>query len=482
MTIKELCIIGTEKTVFDWYEDVMDFLKGEEIEESVIEEYDLVGILIDLKHPYKLTKQYDKILELEAVLRENQKPLFEKMEMYLMSDMLPYYCFQKDKKMLSSYVDRYIENPLQDIDLLFSSTRFLIYYNHADLVEKLNRNIYQIVSDSPKVWGGNMEMAGALLLIESQKYYEKYQETGVLDLTELGKDMDKFDYKNDGPLLAFLNEALQCDYTSDLNQLKTQFKKDREMFLNHLAIYFNRYMHERGISFLISGEIWNLIISYWMEENKKQHNKTNRFFGFKTNTLDRFLATKGGMFVDYRMDVFAGLWGACYLYDFLLSLQLIDQKLHQSFKAFYDKNTKIFTNGGNFNLWQYSFVHQWSKPDSVKEEVWEKEKQIFLDSFELKKEVSNKPILNPEWYEEEDEMEKEDIEQIMNTLVGDVLKKPPIVENKEEVATSSTKVKLPRKFGRNEKVTVRYPDGTVKEAKFKQVQKDLESEECELVF
>ncbi len=475
MTIEQFWELCRQKNGIEVYEDLIALINGEEISTSILEEeYDLVSLILEIKNAFEKNKDYDTIQELYVLLEEKQSPLFKRLNPYFMDEAVVYHCFKKNEEALSGYVDRYIADPLDDIDLLFRSHRFLVFYGQSQLVEKLSRSIYKTVNESPEVWGDGSELSKSLLRIELQKYYEKYLQTGELDLSSLNEEMEAFGFNDDGEILDTFEDALQYDYRANMGELVNHFKSDRGNFIDSVYCYFYRYMHEKGIPFMVSGEIWDTMLQYWGKENGKQYKDTNRFFAINHKKFDHYLSSQGGMIMDYRINIFAGLWGAGHVFEFLSSLQLIKDKTYQSFNSFYNKFTKVLTEGYFApNLWQFSFVMDWGQVSGMKDYAWAKQIDLFSESFDLKEEVDSSPLLKPKEYEEaeivaeESEQESTEILPTSTPTLPTKITKPKIV--------------LPRKFGRNEKVKVRYKNGSEKETKFKKVEKDLHSGECELL-
>ncbi len=478
MDIKEFWEEYINKDILEISDKVIEYFNGE-IPEEVYEEYELEEVVLELKNALEDVKRYEEVIAFEALLKLKHPTLYEDLEIHFMESLTEYYCYMKDKEKLSSYLERYIEDPLKDIDYLLKSSRFLIFHNHSDLIEELARKSYRTINDSSEVLGGAFELARPLLFIELQKKYEHYLNSNELTLETLNQELSEFDFNFTGDYFTHIAEAFQFDFDSKeaITQLKIDFKKNRDRFLDKLGILFHIYMYQRKVSFMISGEIWNLILGYWMEDNAKQKRDSNRFFAVKHKTFDRFLAGLSGMFMDYSVNIFAALWGSCYIYDFLLLTELIDKKTHQSFKSYYTDSKHTLMVNMKPLIWKYDYVMDWSKPESVSEEDWEKEQKVFENNFTQKTE--REPFIPSKEYDftsliDEDEKQGIEVEETMSIQPKNRLESPPIPKE--------PKVVLPRKFGRNEKVTVRYKDGTMKEnVKFKVVQKDLEKGDCELV-
>jgi hypothetical protein len=87
----------------------------------------------------------------------------------------------------------------------------------------------------------------------------------------------------------------------------------------------------------------------------------------------------------------AVLWGIPYVYDFLLSKEIILPSVHKEVikhvASLKPDARKAFRN----NLWEYDFVHRWTPPDSVSEKDFSAESEQFKTTIKNVTPLSEKP-------------------------------------------------------------------------------------------
>ena len=185
---------------------------------------------------------------------------------------------------------------------------------------------------------------------------------------------------NDGFSLA-VQEGLS---ESELNfkELITLFAEDRLRLIMVLRGSFLRYMYERGFQFYLSGHIWDKMLEFWEEKNKKA--KTfDSYFRVSADSFEEYLTAFSDMFTDNKPEMNATLWGSVYIYEFLHKSEIISTEVYQDFlktsQKLKGKVIGIFTP----DLWASNFVHHWQKPDSVSEDEFREEHNIFTKSIAI---------------------------------------------------------------------------------------------------
>lgn len=94
--------------------------------------------------------------------------------------------------------------------------------------------------------------------------------------------------------------------------------------------YFLRYMYDRGFEFYLSGHIWDRMLGFWQENNKKR--KTfDYYFRVSTDSFEEFLSDFSDMFIDNKPEMIAILWGSVYIYEFLHKFEIISTEVYQDF-------------------------------------------------------------------------------------------------------------------------------------------------------
>jgi hypothetical protein len=140
-------------------------------------------------------------------------------------------------------------------------------------------------------------------------------------------------------------------------------------------------MLQKKLKFATSARIWELLMNYW----KGNNTTTTNFFAINKITFEEELNTVlGDFFNDNQCDKITLLWGAVYIYDFLLGAQLIDKEEHTLCISVLYELKGFFIVNSFLKLWEYNFIHKWEKPDGVSEIEFIQESKIFEKSFLFK--------------------------------------------------------------------------------------------------
>ncbi len=102
--------------------------------------------------------------------------------------------------------------------------------------------------------------------------------------------------------------------------------------------------------------------------------------------MDSFLSSNDN-------NLFLMLWGAVYLYDFLYEQGVISKLIYNSAQKVFSWTKEDVLSAYSKNLWKYNFIHNWSKPDSVGQYVFEQEEKLFINTFH-NKDVENSPLIS----------------------------------------------------------------------------------------
>jgi len=162
------------------------------------------------------------------------------------------------------------------------------------------------------------------------------------------------------------------------------FIQNRSVFILTIQALFLKEMKNKNFHFVLSGRLWDKMRNFWEEQTKKKKQRPNEYFSIRTDKFEQYLSTlSGDLFIDNSSEMIAILWGSVYIYDFLLSIDLISQATYNDFK----ETSKIlkgkvivqFTD----DLWNSNFVHQWTKPESISEIEFREEEKIFQKSIFL---------------------------------------------------------------------------------------------------
>jgi len=105
-------------------------------------------------------------------------------------------------------------------------------------------------------------------------------------------------------------------------------------------------------------------------------------FKLNKNKYDNEISGRMGLISNKHTCGCAVAWGMIYVYDFLYKHEYISDKVYNNALEAIDGIKVEIIKGYANSLWEYDFVHTWGKPDSISDEEFNVEKELFDDSFE----------------------------------------------------------------------------------------------------
>ncbi len=226
------------------------------------------------------------------------------------------------------------------------------------------------------------------------KAYQQIRVGRTANWKEFITQTAEYDF-TDGEEMAYEIRVYLAEEIEGGNRFVTQFKRDREERLNALSWEFSKYMFaQKDVGFLCSEAIWSGVLEF-LEERKPSRRKSvapNIYFGFSDAELDEYLGKMIGGFMSMRQaDGVAILWGIPYIYELLLSKEIITDSVYQeAIKSVASLKPPLIQAFQN-SLWQYNFVHRWRPPNSVSRKDFAVESEKFKETIKVKIPLSNKP-------------------------------------------------------------------------------------------
>ncbi len=465
MTLEEFWKISFgEDNVLEHYEGVKQ-LFSKPLEEEIPDNYSLSLPLIDIKGGLKRLKEYARMEELIQIFKAHHFEAYREAFYYYRTSLTEYYLHENDVEGLERCIVDFIEMPIEGYDDMMQALRKMQVYGQIDLVDKLICGIYDTVVISDRL---ARDAAFDLALIKShvelEKVYVNYKKTDTFDWEAYNEILPKFGFDTEDRYLALCELSLGASDAIE-ESVRASFDEDRNRSLEILEKAFMKYMlDEKDMPFALSAYIWNYLFLYWegtgIYTEEVQYD-IETYFGYHADAYRSFLGKYSGFIMDYRFSSVALLWGVCYVYDFLRTLNLITdleyEDVQTTVRAY--KYDLIYENLSS--LWLYSFVNDWKKSGMETDEEKQKIKAIFDEYYDA----------TPE--------------KIRADTRGHFFTRPrtePLWLQPSSGKTTFTPIKSAPKIGRNEKVTVEYKDGTVKkDVKYKKVKTDVEMERCKII-
>jgi hypothetical protein len=372
----------TSKPTSEQYEFIRNTFK-QELTQEFFDKIDIDDVILGTKGSLENTKKFDKVLDFTKILQTYHPQLYDEYYEYFDSFLIDYYCYHNQKEKLLHSVTNFVKEPEKGIDDLFLSFKKLLFYSYIDLVNKIIEETFETIYKSPKIISGaEYELAQVKLYITLEETCLKNHDK--IDWKRFRNSLKKynFDFKED--FIISIDKGLN-DEILPRNKCIQNFTMDRKKFIVTLEGYFLNYMAKKGFCFALSGWIWDKMIDFWTEYYGDKHQKPDNYFTIKKEDFDRYLGRLAGdLFLDNTSELIAILWGSVYVYDFFKSLGIIHDESYTN----YIKTTSMLKGdvirGFVPKLWNSNFVHSWIKPDSVSQNEFDAENNIFIKSYNFK--------------------------------------------------------------------------------------------------
>ncbi|MEM9920447.1 MAG: hypothetical protein AAF990_20285 [Bacteroidota bacterium] len=426
----------------------------QDLPDDLEEEYDVGEVLAEFTGHHETARNFDKIELFGSVLKEKQPRLYVNEGGYINEALIKYYCFLKDRDSLEEQLRDAISRDY-DYDLLLQSIKQLLYNQYITQVNEIIEQEYTSIKQSPHlIEGAEFELAIIKFYIELENLYVAQRGNGIIDFNLFRKETNKYDFNFDDTYIEHLELGLFDNSENKLQALLEKFPQDRAYVMASLEMRFLRSMRSKNCPFAVSGAIWYNLFQYF--EGKKSKSWKS-YFTFDSNSFWEFIKNKSSFFFDNTIDMALLLWGSSYLLDYLYEMQIILGSHYRNQKQLIEELKRKFKNNNKYDLWEFSFIHEWYPDEGSSLENWSIEKDEFKRSYEL-------------------EVDKSELRQLnLDELLNQQLVSQSNISNLNSPISS-------RKIGRNEKIDVEYVDGTIKRGiKYKKVMVDIEEGKCEII-
>lgn len=441
------------------------------LDEQVREKYDLVDTLLPVISFYEERRDLKGLEELKEMLANHQPLVLEEARPYLDDVLLKFYLFHEKREAVAALVDESFENfETRDYDMTVRGIRQLVLAGYTAEVERWVDHTYRAVDEDPDLLPTatlNLSLWKGYALLE--KAYRHYRETGQFDWTQFRSEGKAFGWEVSDRFFEYSEKSFTQTPAETGREAKALFPEGRPFAVSILQKSFMKYMFAKGMTFQASGVLWDFFHQYWEDNNPE-----NNYFSLAPISIYAFAGRLSGMVLDLRFHGAAILWGASHVYDFLQEAGLIDEKRHEAYAEWLTEARRLFMEECSNVLWEFQFVLRWPEPSPrmATQRAWEETN--FRASYEQAPEDPFS-VLDEKEAEALREKFHEPRESWLDFL-------PELPSPSKELHARPVPVRQGRKIGRNERVTVRYTDGTIKkDLKYKKVQGDIEEGLCELV-
>jgi uncharacterized protein YchJ len=384
MTTKEFWKLYMSKDgCLKHFDAIFDFF-SEELPAEFVDGYDVGEVILETRGHNETAKNFDKVLKFTELIQQKHPALYEEFFQYFDDFLIDYHSFQGNRDEAEKAFSNFYENPEHDFDQFLFCFKKLLFYQHFDIIDKTATKSYDIIKNSDQlISGAEYELAILKYYINLEFYYNQINQKSF-DKVGFEKSLLPFEFKFQPNAINFITLGLLNPEQSKEN-IVSKFTQNRDDYILTVESLFLAHMATKKFGFPVSGRIWDKLMEFLEEESNFKRQKPDSFFAINTVNFEKFLSNLAGdFFTNNRSEMIAVLWGSVYVYDFLLSIGLINDETHADFittsRIFKGKVIANFTS----ELWNSNFVHYWEKPESVSENEFNEESKIFKKSISIK--------------------------------------------------------------------------------------------------
>ncbi len=373
----------------------------QELSGSFIEQTGLSTYILEVRDYLFANNLFKDIFSLILLLKEKHQKIFDEIFMYFENIAIQYYLFNDEIENVASSLKSFTISPEKSIDEILIIINDLVLNGFDDLaIGLINSTFDKIKNSQEKIGSAEYEFGNIIFNKIINNHYKKLKEGQDSNLKDFIPEFNKIGFEGGEFMVNEINSCLKDEnILPDL--LEKEFKHDRETQLRKLSWQFFKYMFDnKNVNFSCSHLIWYGFLKF-LSDFKKKPNPPEKFFKFKLERLDSFIAELLGGFFSLQQNIgLAILWGIPYIYDFLYLNKIISKELYNRIQANVSLLKEDVINAMIDDLWVYEFVHRWEKPDCISAEEFKDECEEFISSF------IEKPL--------SDEIEKDNIMELFD--------------------------------------------------------------------
>ena len=351
-----------------------------EIPVEFFDNIDFTGFIIKAFEYLKNMKQHEKMIELYDKAyrwKENMDEWY-----YCDKFLIEYYLYCNNIAGAKKHLDSFLSDPEKSIDIFIPVFDKLIYYGHSDLALDISLRIFDKVKDAPGLMAGTESEFGRIIYMEKlQSIYSYLKKTIPVHRDTIIEYLEKYGYDPESDI-DMMMDVLSPGYerTPDYEY----FRRNKNDFFYALMLMFCRYMLDtKNINFSTSGDIWLIALDCFKAGSPRNAPETNfdNVLKLDEDKYDREISGRMGFISNKYICGLAVAWGMVYVYDFLYKHAYISDKVYNNALEVIDGIKVEIVEGYVNSLWEYDFVHAWGKPDSISDEEFNAEKELFDNSF-----------------------------------------------------------------------------------------------------
>lgn len=343
---------------------------------EVAEDYVLEEVVIEVASYLESQKDFEKLIALQQNLLTQPDIIKEYCLFITAEPLVKYYLYSSQPEAINAILPDLIHLAPADPETYCKIAYWLAAYQQNKAVEQMrNLHTFQDLLEEDANIYPLANLAYPQLL---QQAYLKKQSSGKFDMPLLVKEIESYYFNFSDAFYGAIWRSMHGEAFDDLLLL---FKQDRKTFHFRIESAFMVYLYEKRLPFSIASLIWYVIEPLLTQFSPKKAS-LQQYFSLRTSAIlqcaQLFRYEKG---LDYTLALGLLLWGQPHLYDFLLSIKLIDQTTYQkSREAIREAKSKILSRHTS-ELWPAAFVCQWPLSEGQSREEQQADRALFEEDF-----------------------------------------------------------------------------------------------------
>ncbi|MFN8577244.1 MAG: SEC-C metal-binding domain-containing protein [Candidatus Sericytochromatia bacterium] len=371
------------KSILEIYDSIKYVFENKLIE--VFKEDDIGKLASEIQNTYVINKEFDKALEFNKIIKNNYSELYEDYSYYFNDFLIEYYCYNKLKEELPSLLDNFISKAYKSNALFDKNIKTLLYYGYSELINKISYlELESLKYKDEYVMITSYFICKMKYFIILDEIYKNFTVNSKVDAENYRKDFRDSGFELDDNYIYLINKSIS-EEEINIKKIVYQLDKNLEGTLFSLSIHFMKYMIKKGISFEISGSLWEDFSLIWRILYDQKKNNLKNFFDLKyevlsTNVMINLSSTK----CNKPQETFFMTWGSRYIYDFLKEKNIINKETYNNLSNIQLKLIGQLLKSFESSLWNISFILDYPKPDSLEQKDYDFLKKLITENYESK--------------------------------------------------------------------------------------------------
>jgi len=366
------------------FDNICEFLSND-LPDEFYRSYDIDDLIKEMFNVFIELCEYDKALKIIELLKQKFPELYEETFEFYEEFVVDYHCFHNNKIEAEKGFSKFVEQPVHDFHLFEKTFEKFLFYQHIDIIDDTIKKVYRILKEEEVLSEFNLDdLTNNKYFINLENFYSQTDNSRVFSREMFVKSLFPYGFNFKNEEIIAIEKGL-FENNLQIDEIRQDFFHERKTTLFTIESLFLKEMKNKNFHFAVSGFWFSNMMNFLEnldEKNKNKNTNIDDFFSINEDTFLNYLCSIASILpLNNDSKMVAILWGCVYIYDFLLSFNLISRTTYDnSIEIIKKMKAKVICQFTN-NLWSSNFIHQWTKPDSISENEFIEEQKIFQKSI-----------------------------------------------------------------------------------------------------